>query len=176
MFSWSMRMKGSRSAFLLTLRGLGVTQSCRTKAGKGGHAGKRRPRSATCMQILHYACDKTSDSLSSYTETGSMYYTNISTSKPHTEVSKNHSVYRRKVPLQMALAEESPKTAAAVDHHRPEALIATTSQDGRHTHGYHFALPLASPSGHNQQSGFTAFTNRIYRTQQAPCRRNIFHP
>lgn len=34
MFSWSMRMKGSRRAFLLTLRGLGVTQSCRTRQGR----------------------------------------------------------------------------------------------------------------------------------------------
>lgn len=133
------------------VRGHTVLQN---KAGKGGHAGKRRPRSATCMQILHYACDKTSDSLSSYTETGSMYYTNISTSKPHTEVSKNHTVYRRKVPSQMALAEGSPKTAAAVDH-RPEALIATTSQDGRHTHGYHllslWPRPLVTISNQDSQ-------------------------
>lgn len=83
-------------------------------------------------QILHYGCDKTNDSLSSYTDIGSMFlheYFNFT--KQPTEVAKNHPVYRRKVTKWRL--PNAPRTAAAVDHHT-EALIATTSQGGRHTH------------------------------------------
>lgn len=60
----------------------------------------------------------------------------------------------------MALAEGSPKTAAAVDHD-PEALIATTSQDGRHTHGYHLVSlwprPLVTISNQDSQLLLTKY-------------------
>lgn len=65
-----------------------------------------------------------------------------------------HSVYLRKV--QKRRLPEAPRTAAAVDHHI-EALIATTSQDGRHTHREHLvslALALWSQPANRSHSFF----------------------
>lgn len=105
--------------------------------GGEGHAGRRRPRSATCMQIIHLQHDER-HLVFQVTLTVSPC---ITLSLSLTEVPTNHLVLttesaKRRLP-------KAPRTAAAVDHHF-KALIATTSQDGRHTSGT-LALPCPRP-------------------------------